>query len=38
MHRTFIDLSIFLENDIVSDPPPSRPAITYVSHRESVPQ
>ncbi len=38
MPRTFIDLSIFLENDIVSDPPPSRPAITYVGHRESVPQ
>src|SRR5579872_2826998 len=38
MARTFIDLSIFLENDAVSDPPPSRPQITYIGHRESAPQ
>src|SRR5579862_8200593 len=38
MPRTFIDLSIFLENDVVSDPPPSKPRITYIGHRESVPQ
>jgi kynurenine formamidase len=38
MPRTFIDLSIFLENDVVSDPPPSRPQIAYIGHRDSVPQ
>jgi kynurenine formamidase len=34
--RSFIDLSIFLENDVVSDPEVFRPKIEYVDHRASV--
>lgn len=37
MSRKIIDLSIFLENDVISDPPPHRPKIEYFGHRESVP-
>jgi kynurenine formamidase len=37
MARTIIDLSIYLENDVVSDPPPFRPKIEYIDHRTSVP-
>lgn len=36
MSREIIDLSIFLENDVVSDPPGSRPEITYINHEQSV--
>lgn len=32
-----IDLSIYLENDIVSDPEPFRPKIDYINHEMSVP-
>ncbi len=38
MPRQFIDLSIPLENDIVSDPPPFAPKIRYLDHQASVEQ
>jgi kynurenine formamidase len=34
--HTIVDISIFLENDVVSDPPPYRPKIDYIDHRMSV--
>ncbi len=37
MARTIVDLSIYLENDVVSDPPPYQPKITYIDHKMSVP-
>jgi len=36
MARTFIDLSITLDNDVVSDPPFMKPEITYVTHQDTV--
>ena len=36
MPRKFIDLSILLENEVVTDPPFMRPKITYQRHRETV--
>jgi kynurenine formamidase len=38
MARTFIDLSIHLENDVVSDPEVFRPHIDYIDHKMSVPE
>jgi kynurenine formamidase len=38
MARRIVDLSIYLENDVLSDPPPYRPKITYIDHRTSVPE
>jgi hypothetical protein len=35
--RRFIDLSIYLENDVLSDPPPVAPKITYQKHTEILP-
>lgn len=37
MARTIIDLSIYLENDVISDPPPYQPRIEYIDHKTSVP-
>lgn len=36
MPRRFIDLSILLENDVITDPPFMRPKITYQQHDETV--
>lgn len=38
MARRIVDLSIFLENDVISDPEPFRPKIEYVDHKMSVPE
>jgi kynurenine formamidase len=38
MARQFIDISIPLENDIVSDPQPFTPKIQYIDHQMSVGQ
>ena len=37
MARKIIDLSVFLENDVISDPPGYRPKIDYIDHKTSVP-
>lgn len=38
MTRRFVDLSITLCNDVVSDPPFLRPEITYQTHGETMPE
>jgi kynurenine formamidase len=38
MARRFIDLSIYLENDVISDPAPFGPKIQYLDHQSSVRQ
>ncbi len=37
MGRQIIDISIFLENDVVSDPEIYRPKIQYIDHKTSLP-
>ena len=36
MAKRFVDLSIYLENDVISDPPFMRPEITYQTHSETI--
>jgi kynurenine formamidase len=36
MSRRFVDLSIYLENDVITDPPFMRPRITYKTHGETM--
>ena len=38
MTRRFVDLSITLDPDVITDPPFMRPRITYQTHRETVPE
>ena len=38
MTRRFVDLSIYLENDVASDPPGLEPKITYFTHEHSYAQ
>jgi kynurenine formamidase len=38
MTRRFIDLSIYLENEVLSDPPGLRPQITYFTHEHTYEQ
>ena len=35
MTRKFVDLSIYLENDVLSDPPQFAPKIEYLRHDQS---
>lgn len=34
--RRIVDLSIYLENDVMSDPPPLAPKITYQGHGDTL--
>lgn len=38
MSRRFVDLSIYLENDVVSDPPAFKPNIQYFTHEQTYEQ
>src|SRR5258706_2226942 len=38
MPRKIVDLSIYLENDVVSHPPPFGPKIQYLTHDMTFPQ
>ena len=38
MTRKFVDLSIFLENDVISDPPAFAPRIEYFTHENTYDQ
>ena len=36
MKRRFVDLSIFLENEVLSDPHQLAPKITYMKHQDTI--
>jgi len=38
MSRRIIDISIHLENDVISDPPPFGPKIHYMDHEMTFSQ
>ena len=38
MTRRFVDLSIYLENDVVPDPPAFKPEIQYFTHEHTIGQ
>lgn len=38
MNPRFVDLSIFLENDVISDPPAYAPRIDYLTHKDTLEQ
>ncbi len=38
MPRRFVDLSIYLENDVISDPVPFNPRIQYHRHENTAAQ